>query len=65
MPKADLLQVIKSVIAAGIGVQSNKNREKDFENGSLSNYIIVGLIATVLFVLTLVFVVSTIIGWKD
>ncbi|MCK5120442.1 MAG: DUF2970 domain-containing protein [Methylococcales bacterium] len=62
MPKADLLQVIKSVIAAGIGVQSNKNREKDFENGSLSNYIIVGLIATVLFVLTLVFVVSTIIG---
>ena len=62
MPKADLLQIIKSVIAAGIGVQSNKNREKDFENGSLSNYIIVGLIATVLFVLTLVFVVSTIIG---
>ncbi|NOR69173.1 MAG: DUF2970 domain-containing protein [Methylomarinum sp.] len=62
MQKADLLQVIKSVIAAGIGVQSNKNREKDFENGSLSNYIIVGLIATVLFVLTLVFVVSTIIG---
>ena len=62
MPKADLLQIIKSVIAAGIGVQSNKNREKDFENGSLSNYIIVGLIATVLFVLTLVFVVSNILG---
>lgn len=61
MPKADLLQVIKSVIAAGIGVQSNKNRENDFKNGSLPSFIIVGLIATVLFVLTLVFAVSIIV----
>ena len=44
MSKPGLLHVIKSVIAAGIGVQSNKNREIDFEHGSLSNYIIVGFI---------------------
>ena len=60
MSKPGLLHVIKSVIAAGIGVQSNKNREIDFEHGSLSSYLIVGLIATLLFILTLVFIVSTV-----
>ncbi len=58
MSKPSLLHVIKSVIAAGIGVQSNKNREIDFEHGSLSSYIIVGFIATVLFILAIVSVVS-------
>ena len=60
MSKPGLLHVIKSVIAAGIGVQSNKNREIDFEHGSLSSYLIVGLIATLLFILALVFIVSTV-----
>ncbi len=64
MSKPGLLHVIKSVIAAGIGVQSNKNREIDFEHGSLSSYLIVGLIATLLFILTLVFIVSTVTSWK-
>jgi hypothetical protein len=62
MSKPGLLHVIKSVIAAGIGVQSNKNREIDFEHGSLSSYLIVGLIATLLFILTLVLIVSTVTG---
>ena len=62
MSKPGLLHVIKSVIAAGIGVQSNKNREIDFQHGSLPSYLIVGLIATVLFILTLAFIVSTVIG---
>ncbi len=62
MSNPGLLHVIKSVIAAGIGVQSNKNREIDFEHGSLSNYLIVGLIATILFILTLVFIVSMVTG---
>jgi len=58
MSKPSLLHVIKSVLAAGIGVQSNKNREIDFEHGTLSSYIIVGFIATVLFILAIVSVVS-------
>ena len=62
MSNPGLLHVIKSVIAAGIGVQSNKNREIDFEHGSLSNYLIVGLIATILFILTLIFIVSMVTG---
>ncbi len=62
MSKPSILQVIKSVVAAGIGVQSNKNREADFQHGSLSSYIVVGIIATVLFIMTLIFVVKTVIS---
>lgn len=62
MSKPGILQVIKSVIAAGIGVQSSKNREIDFQHGALGSYIIVGIIATILFVMTLVFIVTKIIA---
>ncbi len=62
MSKPTIIQVIKSVLAAAIGVQSDENRKKDFEQGSLSTYIIAGLIFTVLFVVGLVFLVSTILG---
>ncbi len=60
MSKLGLIDVIKSVIAAGIGIQSKKNRELDFEHGSLYQYLIVGLIATLLFIITIVFIVSTV-----
>ncbi|WP_150046264.1 MULTISPECIES: DUF2970 domain-containing protein [Methylomonas] len=62
MSKPDLLHVVKSVIAAGIGVQSNKNREIDFKDGSLPAYIVVGAIATVLLIGAIVFVVSLVLG---
>jgi hypothetical protein len=62
MPKPTITQVIKSVLAAAIGVQSDKNRLKDFEQGSLSTYIIAGVIFTALFVCGLIFLVSTVLG---
>ena len=62
MSKPSLLQVVKSVMAAFIGVQSEKNREADFKHGSLSAYIVIGLIATVLFVYAVKTVVSLVIG---
>jgi hypothetical protein len=61
MSKPTITQVIKSVISAFIGVQSDDNRQKDFEQGSLPTYIIAGVIFTVLFVLGLVFLVSAIL----
>ena len=60
MSKPNLWQVFKSVVAAGIGVQSQKNREIDFEQGSLLPYIVVGLIVIVAFIGALVFIVSII-----
>jgi len=61
MSKPTITQVFKSVLAAFIGVQSEVNRKKDFEHGSLSTYVIAGLIFTVLFVVAIVFLVSTIV----
>jgi len=61
MSKPALKQVIKSVLAAAIGVQTNKNRERDFTEGSLSSYLIVGAIAVVLFILTLLTIISFIL----
>lgn len=55
------LQVVLSTLAAAIGVQSNKNRERDFRSGSIKAYVAAGIIFTTLFVLTLVLVVRTVL----
>lgn len=55
-------QVVLSTMAAAIGVQSSKNRERDFKGGSIKTYIAAGIIFTGLFVLTLVLVVKTVLG---
>jgi hypothetical protein len=62
MSKPSLLHVVKSVIAGFIGVQSEANREKDFQHGSMSAYIVVGIIVTLLFILALVKLVNWVIA---
>ena len=61
MSKPTVTQVLKSVLAAFIGVQSEANRKKDFEHGSLSTYVIAGFIFTALFVVAIIFLVSAIV----
>lgn len=61
-PRPGWLHVIQSVLAAMIGVQSGKNRERDFEAGKPADYLFIGIIAIVLFVLTLVGVVKWILA---
>ncbi len=53
-----LLAVLGSVLASMFGVQSNRKREEDFTHGKPSQYIVIGLFATVVFVLTIWGVVS-------
>ncbi len=60
--KPNLLDVMKSVLAAMIGVQSDENRERDFKQGNASDYIIVGIVFVIIFVITLMLVVSSVIG---
>jgi len=62
MSKPTIIQVIKSVLAAAIGVQSEDNRLKDFGQGSLATYVIAGVIFTILFISALIFLVSKVIG---
>jgi len=59
--KPTLWQIISSVLAAGFGVQSQANRERDFTGGNASHYVIVGIIATVLFILTLLGIVNLVL----
>ena len=62
MSTPSLLHVVKSVLAALIGVQSEKNRQLDFKHGSLPAYIVIGLIATVCFVFLVKAVVAVVVG---
>lgn len=50
-------RVLQSTLAGAIGVQSNKNREKDFENGNIWVFVASGIIFTVLFIVTITTVV--------
>ncbi len=57
-----LKQVFKAVAGALIGVQSEQQRQQDFNSSSPMPYIVVGVIVTVLFVLTLLLIVSTVLS---
>lgn len=46
-PSPTLLQTIGSVIAAFFGVQSSRNRERDFQRGKPLAFIVVGVLMTV------------------
>jgi hypothetical protein len=59
--RLSILQVAQSVLAATIGVQSNRNRERDFHRGSAKAFIIAGLIGTLLFILTVYTVVKLVL----
>lgn len=47
-------QIVKSALLAGFGVQSEKNRERDFKKGSAKTFIVVGLLLTATFVLSII-----------
>jgi Protein of unknown function (DUF2970) len=46
------LSVLGSVLASMFGVQSNRKREEDFSHGKPSQYILIGLLVTAVFVLS-------------
>lgn len=56
-----LLDVAKSVLAAGLGVQSRKNYERDFSHGKPWQYIVIGLVGVGLFIATLITVVIAVL----
>ncbi|AGI24063.1 DUF2970 domain-containing protein [Pseudomonas sp. MT3] len=46
-------QMLHSVLAAAFGVQSGKNRARDFSQGKASHFIALGILFTLIFVLLL------------
>ena len=56
------LGVLRSVLASMFGVQSSRRREADFTHGKPMHYIVVGLLVTVVFILTVWGVVKLVLG---
>ena len=59
--KPSMLQVVGSVLSAFFGVQSEKNRQRDFGGGNPFVFIAVGVILTLLFVLVVWSVVQMVL----
>ena len=60
--KPSFIQVIISVLASFFGVQSNRNRMRDFQHGKPSHFIVAGLVLTLLFILTVWGVVKLVLS---
>lgn len=60
--RLSFMQTMLSVIQASFGVQNQKNKERDFEKGSIGGFIAAALIFTTVFVLTLVGIVALVLS---
>lgn len=56
-----LRQMLQSILAGALGVQSGKNRARDFSHGKPSHFILLGLGFTALFVLVILGVVKLVL----
>ncbi len=56
-----ILTLIQSVFAAAFGVQSKKNRERDFSQGKPAVFIAAGIIFAVVFILSVYAVVQIVV----
>jgi hypothetical protein len=56
-----LWQMLHSVVAAAFGVQSAKNRTRDFTHGKPSHFVILGILFTTIFALTLFGIVKLVL----
>lgn len=60
--RPSLLQLLKAVSGALVGVQSEQQRQQDFHSQSVLPFLIAGIIGTVLFVLVLLVIVKLVVG---
>jgi len=60
--KQKIGSLIKNILAAGIGVQSDKNRQEDFAGGNPLAFIIGGFIFTIVFILCVAVVVGLVLS---
>ncbi len=59
--KLSLKELSGSVVAAAIGVQSSENRKRDFGRGRPYQFVIAGILATALFVGSVMLTVNLIV----
>tara|TARA_B100001758_G_C18414834_1_gene618744 strand:- start:3501 stop:3704 length:204 start_codon:yes stop_codon:yes gene_type:complete len=59
--KLNFFTIVLSILSSFIGIQSDKNRKRDFANGKPYHFIIVGIIVTILFIISLYSLVKIIL----
>ncbi len=62
LPPLTLWQMLGSALSAAVGVQSSKNRERDFARGKASHFIMIGVGFTAIFVVLMATLVSFILS---
>jgi hypothetical protein len=55
-------QLVTSALAAGFGVQSSRNRTRDFSKGKPGQFIAIGIILTIGFVIAIVALVNLVLS---
>ena len=60
--RQSLGSVFRSVSASMFGVQSSRKHAEDFSKGSIASYVVVGFVATVLFVLAVWGIVQVVVS---
>lgn len=60
--KINFFNILQSTVAAALGVQSEKNRQRDFSHGKASTFIIAGIIFMVVFVVAVYSVVQIVLS---
>ena len=60
--KVSPFALMGSVVASAFGVQTNKNRERDFQQGKFHHFVIGGIIFAVLFVLAVAGIVKIVMS---
>ena len=58
-----LWEVFQGVFAMFLGVQSEKNRERQFKYGKFYQFLIVGIFLTFLFIIHIVLLVKYVLHW--
>lgn len=59
------LRTFASVFAAFLGVQSDANRERDFQEGRFSAFVVAGIVLTVGFLVTVYGLVQVVMWFVD
>ena len=57
-----ILLNFKSILHAMIGIQTKQNLVKDFQRTNISQIIILGVIATIVFILSIILVVKIVLN---
>ncbi len=60
--KVSPFALMGSVVASAFGVQTSKNRERDFQHGKFHHFVIAGIIFAVLFVLAVAGIVKLVMS---